>query len=164
MATVFISTMRIQTRLKVRRSPLWDTAAKGTRRRHRTCAIAGTRSLSGWTRIVASAKKAKADGFSVYPRRKLRSARAGFRSLTPDETQGELYESAIEAAPDCGKILGVSHGFQHSLQNSCPTQRRRRRDDCAEESGTFGPPRIQPRARVVPSASGNSSGCERKSA
>ena len=72
---------------------------------------------SGYTVIIGldpdreSAKKAKADGFSVYPPAEAAERACWIQILTPDETQGELYESAIKPHLKAGKILGVSHGF-----------------------------------------------------
>ncbi len=40
--------------------------------------------------------------------------------LTPDETQGELYESTIKPHLTAGKILGVSHGFSIHFKTITP--------------------------------------------
>ena len=74
---------------------------------------------SGYSVIVGldpqrpSAQQAKADGMTV-----LRPAEAAKRAdwiqiLTPDETQGDFYESQIKPALHAGKILGVSQFPQH---------------------------------------------------
>jgi ketol-acid reductoisomerase len=40
--------------------------------------------------------------------------------LTPDETQGDFYESAVKPALRPGKILGVSHGFSIHFKTIVP--------------------------------------------
>jgi ketol-acid reductoisomerase len=81
---------------------------------------------SGYTVIIgldpdrASAKKAKADGFSVYPPAEAAERACWIQILTPDETQGELYESAIKPHLTAGKILGVSHGFSIHFKTVVP--------------------------------------------
>src|SRR6201997_3811470 len=59
----------------------------------------------------ASAQQAKADGMVVVAPDEAAKRADWIQVLTPDETQGELYESAIKPYLHPGKILGVSHGF-----------------------------------------------------
>ena len=81
---------------------------------------------SGYTVILgldlerASAKQAKADGFSVYPPAEAAERACWIQILTPDETQGELYESQIKPHLTAGKILGVSHGFSIHFKTIVP--------------------------------------------
>src|SRR5438874_6084140 len=81
---------------------------------------------SGYNVIVGldpqrpSAQQAKADGMTV-----LRPAEAAKRAdwiqiLTPDETQGDFYESQIKPALHAGKIFGVSHGFSIHFKTIVP--------------------------------------------
>ena len=88
--------------------------------RHRTCATAGTRSLSGWTRIARRAQQAKADGMVVVAPDEAAKRADWIQILTPDETQGELYESVDQAASAPGKVLGVSHGFSIHFKTIVP--------------------------------------------
>ena len=59
----------------------------------------------------ASAQQAKADGMVVVAPDEAAKRADWIHILTPDETQGELYESAIKPYLHPGKVLGVSHGF-----------------------------------------------------
>jgi len=59
----------------------------------------------------ASAQQAKADGMVVVAPDEAAKRADWIQILTPDETQGELYESAIKPYLHPGKVLGVSHGF-----------------------------------------------------
>ena len=59
----------------------------------------------------ASAQQAKADGMVVVAPDEAAKRADWIHLLTPDETQGELYESAIKPYLHPGKVLGVSHGF-----------------------------------------------------
>ena len=59
----------------------------------------------------ASAQQAKADGMVVVAPDEAAKRADWIHVLTPDETQGELYEAAIKAYLHPGKVLGVSHGF-----------------------------------------------------
>lgn len=58
-----------------------------------------------------SAKQAKADGFTVLEPAEAAKRADWIQILTPDETQGAFYESAIKPGLIKGKILGFSHGF-----------------------------------------------------
>jgi ketol-acid reductoisomerase len=58
-----------------------------------------------------SAQAAKADGMVVVSPAEAAKRADWIQILTPDETQAELYESAIKPYLHPGKILGVSHGF-----------------------------------------------------
>src|SRR5499425_1638694 len=59
----------------------------------------------------ASAQQAKADGMVVVAPDEAAKRADWIHILTPDETQGELYESAVKPYLHPGKVLGVSHGF-----------------------------------------------------
>ena len=59
----------------------------------------------------ASAQQAKADGMIVVAPAEAAKRADWIQILTPDETQGEFYESAIKPYLHPGKILGFSHGF-----------------------------------------------------
>ena len=58
-----------------------------------------------------SAVQARADGFTVVSPAEAAERADWIQILTPDETQAEVYESAIRPNLHPGKILGVSHGF-----------------------------------------------------
>ncbi|MGA8151412.1 MAG: ketol-acid reductoisomerase [Terriglobales bacterium] len=81
---------------------------------------------SGYNVIVGldpnrpSAQQAKADGFTVLSPAEAAKRAAWIQILTPDETQAELYESAIKPALQAGKILGVSHGFSIHFKTITP--------------------------------------------
>jgi ketol-acid reductoisomerase len=59
----------------------------------------------------ASAQQARADGMVVVAPAEAAKRADWIQVLTPDETQGALYESAIKPYLHPGKTLGVSHGF-----------------------------------------------------
>ena len=59
----------------------------------------------------ASAQQAKADGMVVVAPDEAAKRADWIHILTPDETQGQLYDSAIKPYLHPGKVLGVSHGF-----------------------------------------------------
>ena len=67
-----------------------------------------------------SAKQAKADGFTVVSPAEAAKRADWIQILTPDETQGELYEAAIRSQLTQGKILGVSHGFSIHFKTIVP--------------------------------------------
>lgn len=81
---------------------------------------------SGYNVIVGldpqrpSAQKAKADGMEVVPPAEAAKRGDWIHMLTPDETQGDFYESAIKPALHAGKILGVSHGFSIHFKTVVP--------------------------------------------
>ena len=68
----------------------------------------------------ASAQQAKADGMNVFPPAEAARRADWIQILTPDETQGELYESTIKPHLIAGKILGVSHGFSIHFRTITP--------------------------------------------
>lgn len=67
-----------------------------------------------------SAKQAKADGLEVVPPAEAAQRADWIHILTPDETQGDFYESSIKSALRPGKILGVSHGFSIHFKTIVP--------------------------------------------
>ncbi|HZQ23279.1 MAG TPA: ketol-acid reductoisomerase [Terriglobales bacterium] len=67
-----------------------------------------------------SAQQAKEGGFAVFPPSEACQRADWIQVLTPDETQGELYESAIRPHLTRGKILGVSHGFSIHFKTITP--------------------------------------------
>jgi len=67
-----------------------------------------------------SAQQAKADGMSVVPPAEAAKRADWIQILTPDETQGDFYESAIKPFLHPGKILGVSHGFSIHFKTIVP--------------------------------------------
>jgi len=81
---------------------------------------------SGYNVIVGldperrSAQQAKADGMTVFSPAEAAKRADWIQILTPDETQGELYESTIKPALHAGKILGVSHGFSIHFKTITP--------------------------------------------
>src|ERR1700680_2006796 len=72
---------------------------------------------SGYNVIVgldptrASAKQAKADGFTVVDPAEAAKRADWIQILTPDETQAAFYDSAIKSGLTKGKILGFSTGL-----------------------------------------------------
>jgi len=58
-----------------------------------------------------SAKRAREDGFEVVAPAEAAKRADYLQILTPDETQSELYESAIRPNLTKGKVMGFSHGF-----------------------------------------------------
>ncbi len=81
---------------------------------------------SGYNVIVGldptrpSAQQAKADGMTVVSPAEAAKRADWIQILTPDETQGELYESTIKPHLTAGKILGVSHGFSIHFKTITP--------------------------------------------
>jgi len=81
---------------------------------------------SGYNVIVGldpgrpSARQAQADGMTVLPPAEAAQRADWIQILTPDETQGPFYESAIRPALRPGKILGVSHGFSIHFKTIVP--------------------------------------------
>jgi ketol-acid reductoisomerase len=67
-----------------------------------------------------SAKQAKADGFTVLAPAEAAKTADWIQILTPDETQGDFYESAIKPGLTKGKILGFSHGFSIHFKTIVP--------------------------------------------
>src|SRR5216684_6065987 len=70
----------------------------------------------------SSAQQARADGFTVAPPSEAAKRADWVQILTPDETQGELYEAAIRPNLRPGKILGVSHGFSIHFKTIVPSK------------------------------------------
>src|SRR3954469_10133887 len=68
----------------------------------------------------ASAKQAKADGFTVLAPTEAAKKADWIQILTPDETQADFYQAAIQPALKAGKILGVSHGFSIHFKTIVP--------------------------------------------
>ena len=95
--------------------------------KHKTIAIFGYGSQghaqalnlreSGYNVIIGldperpTAQRARDDGFEVLPPAEAAKRADYLQILTPDETQAELYESAIRPHLTKGKVLGFSHGF-----------------------------------------------------
>ncbi len=67
-----------------------------------------------------SAKQAQADGFTVFAPAEAAKRADYLQILTPDETQGDFYESAIRPGLTKGKVLGVSHGFSIHFKTVVP--------------------------------------------
>src|SRR3984957_12608410 len=67
-----------------------------------------------------SAKQAQADGMVVAPPDEAAKRADWIHVLTPDETQGELYEKSIKPYLHPGKVLGVSHGFSIHFKTIVP--------------------------------------------
>ena len=67
-----------------------------------------------------SAQQAKADGFAVFPPAEAAKRADWIQILTPDETQADVYESAIRPHLTAGKVLGVSHGFSIHFKTITP--------------------------------------------
>src|SRR5882672_4490241 len=67
-----------------------------------------------------SATQAKADGMTVVAPAEAAKRADWIQILTPDETQGDFYESAIKPGLTKGKILGVSHGFSIHFKTIVP--------------------------------------------
>ena len=58
-----------------------------------------------------SAQQAKADGMTVLAPAEAAKRADFIQILTPDETMGDFFDSAIKPALKPGKVLGFSHGF-----------------------------------------------------
>jgi ketol-acid reductoisomerase len=67
-----------------------------------------------------TAQKAKADGLEVVAPAAAAKRADWIQILTPDETQGEFFESDIRAGLTPGKVLGVSHGFSIHFKTIVP--------------------------------------------
>ena len=67
-----------------------------------------------------TAQQAKADGMAVVPPAEAAKLADWIQILTPDETQAQVYESAIKPFLHPGKILGVSHGFSIHFKTIIP--------------------------------------------
>ncbi len=80
----------------------------------------GYRVIVGLDPDRPSAQQAKADGMVVVPPAEAAKRAAWIQILTPDETQAEVYESAIRPYLHPGKILGVSHGFSIHFKTIVP--------------------------------------------
>jgi ketol-acid reductoisomerase len=81
---------------------------------------------SGYSVIVGldpkrqSAALASADGLEVVAPAEAAKRADWIQILTPDESQGEFFESAIRAGLTSGKVLGVSHGFSIHFKTVIP--------------------------------------------
>ena len=80
----------------------------------------GYRVIVGLEPQRPSAQQARTDGMTVVPPAEAAQTADWIQILTPDETQGELYESAIRPYLRPGKILGVSHGFSIHFRTIVP--------------------------------------------
>ena len=67
-----------------------------------------------------SAQQARADGMVVVAPDEAAKRADWIHLLTPDETQGELYEKRIQPYLHPGKVLGVSHGFSIHFKTIVP--------------------------------------------
>ena len=67
-----------------------------------------------------SAQQARADGMVVVAPDEAAKRADWIHLLTPDETQGELYEQRIKPYLHPGKVLGVSHGFSIHFKTIVP--------------------------------------------
>jgi ketol-acid reductoisomerase len=67
-----------------------------------------------------TAKRAREDGFEVVPPAEAAKRGDYLQILTPDETQGELYEESIRPYLTKGKVLGFSHGFAVTFKTIVP--------------------------------------------
>ena len=67
-----------------------------------------------------SAQQARADGMVVVAPDEAAKRADWIHILTPDETQGELYEQSIKPYLHPGKVLGVSHGFSIHFKTIVP--------------------------------------------
>src|SRR6202142_3243073 len=67
-----------------------------------------------------SAKQAEADGIAVAAPAEAAKTADFIQILTPDETQGDFYESVIKPGLPKGKILGFSHGFSIHFKTIVP--------------------------------------------
>ena len=67
-----------------------------------------------------SAKQARADGMVVVAPDEAAKRADWIHVLTPDETQGELYDQFIKPYLHPGKVLGVSHGFSIHFKTIVP--------------------------------------------
>ena len=68
----------------------------------------------------SSAKQAQADGFTVLAPAEAAKRADYLQILTPDETQGDFYETAIKPGLTKGKVLGFSHGFSTHFKAIIP--------------------------------------------
>ncbi len=67
-----------------------------------------------------SAQQARADGMVVVAPDEAAKRADWIHVLTPDETQGELYEKSIKPYLHPGKVLGFSHGFSIHFKTIVP--------------------------------------------
>jgi ketol-acid reductoisomerase len=71
----------------------------------------GYRVIIGLDPERASAQQARQDGMAVVSPSEAAKRADWIHILTPDETQGDLFESAVKPFLHPGKTLGFSHGF-----------------------------------------------------
>jgi ketol-acid reductoisomerase len=67
-----------------------------------------------------SAQQARADGMVVVAPDEAAKRADWIQLLTPDETQGALYEQHVKPYLHPGKVLGVSHGFSIHFKTIVP--------------------------------------------
>ena len=67
-----------------------------------------------------SAQQARADGMVVVSPAEAAKRADWIHILTPDETQGELYDAAVKPFLHPGKTLGFSHGFSIHFKTIVP--------------------------------------------
>ncbi|HEX6504976.1 MAG TPA: ketol-acid reductoisomerase [Terriglobales bacterium] len=67
-----------------------------------------------------SAQQARADGMVVVSPEEAAKRADWIHILTPDETQGELYDAAVKPFLHPGKTLGFSHGFSIHFKTIVP--------------------------------------------
>jgi ketol-acid reductoisomerase len=67
-----------------------------------------------------TAQRAREDGFEVVAPAEAAKRADYLQILTPDETQGELFEEAIRPNLTKGKVLGFSHGFSVHFKTIVP--------------------------------------------
>jgi ketol-acid reductoisomerase len=67
-----------------------------------------------------TAQRAREDGFEVVAPAEAAKRADYLQILTPDETQGELYEEFIRPNLTKGKVLGFSHGFSVHFKTIVP--------------------------------------------
>ena len=105
-----------------------------TSRPSRLCEVAGAEPVfarrkeqdMAWAAAIGidpergSAKRAREDGFEVVAPAEAAKRGDYLQILTPDETQGELYEQFIAPYLTKGKVLGFSHGFAIHFKTVVP--------------------------------------------
>jgi ketol-acid reductoisomerase len=80
----------------------------------------GHKVIIGLERERQSARQAQADGFDVVPPAEAAERADWIQILTPDETQGEFFNSSIRPGLRRGKVVGVSHGFSIHFKTIVP--------------------------------------------
>jgi ketol-acid reductoisomerase len=80
----------------------------------------GYRVIVGLETARQSAQQARNDGMTVVSPAEAVKRADWVQILTPDEIQGELYESSIRPHLRRGQVLGVSHGFSIHFRTIVP--------------------------------------------